>query len=172
MKYLAFLTVTIVSFSAAQETCRSLLSGVEQTLNNTQTLTRATNAKLGFIELMSNTSIVKQSNGGLEVIVVEKTGITPPQPPNESEAEEGWLGFMTLSDLSCESHQLQTPNDNEYTLELVGDNPDSPMQSLALDIFKAGEDYFLDSMRAKMQGPSMPVTANITTTFSDWLLLD
>ena len=169
------LFATSFSLNLAQETCESLIKGLQETLNRTQTLTRTTQMKAGFAQIASNTSLVKQNDGDLEVIVLERSGRQPDPnraPANFQQQEEGWLGAMNLDDINCEGHALTTTSDSTYELELAQQTEDSPVQNLMLAHVLSSGDYILEPIHAKIRAPGLPFVANMNTTFSDWQLLD
>ncbi len=172
-KKLLISSILVLSTSTfAQESCESLLSGLEQTLEQTQSIYRESKMKMGFIELASFTSIVQQTPEGLEVSILELTGMQPPE--NEAQQEEqGWLGPFDTKIFNCKDHKLNALSEQRYTLELTDYDEDSPPQSFTLTfLISEPNHYFLESLQARIKAPNMPLTGNMETSFSDWTLQD
>ena len=167
-----FALLGVLTFASAQETCESLIEGLKQTLGRTQTLTRTTTMKAGFIELASNTTLVKQTEDGLEIIVLERSGRQPDPsraPAGFEPQEEGWLGQLDFETLTCEGHTLKI-NETSYELELAPPKEDSPLRNLRFAFAPVEGAYFLDTLQAQVKPPGISLTANMLVTFSDWLL--
>ncbi len=162
--------VLVLGVGVAQETCDSLLQGLRNTLKQTQTLTRKLTMKAGFIEIMSETTLVKKTTKGLEFTILNRTGATPPngEPVNGPE-EQGWLGTIDLNTLSCEDHRLSQDGET-YKLELIDNDDESPLQSLKLDIYLREGHYFSENMSAQIKPSGAPFSATALISVTDWQL--
>ncbi len=170
LKHIYLQMILVVAGPAfSQETCESLLSGIQETLDKTESLTRTTTIKAGFIEIMSMTTLVKQTPEGLEFTVLERSGRTPPGNAPDNEFEESWFGPIDMNKLSCEEHRLSLKED-KYKLELKSSQADSPAQDLVLEINNTDEGYFVNHFGATMKAPNMPFSATVNTTIRDWEL--
>jgi hypothetical protein len=170
LKHIYLLIILVASgLASAQETCESLLSGIQETLAKTESLTRTMTLKAGFIEIMSMATLVKQTPAGLEFTVLERSGRTPPGDAPNNEFEEGWFGPIDMSNLSCEGHTLRSQED-QYQLELKSSQGNSPTRDLVLKINKINDDYFVNHFSAKVKAPNMPFAATVNTSTKDWKL--
>lgn len=169
MKLMVTLCIACLSLSLAQETCESLLVGLEQSLAQTQSLERTTTIKAGFIEVGSVSAVVKQTSSGLEVIETERSGRQLPDRPSDAETvEAGWLGPFGVEVFSCEGHSLRPLAEGRYELELVEEDDRTPPQTFKLGFKPQDEKFVLETLKVKIKAPGIPVSPDITVTFESW----
>lgn len=157
-----------LSFSFAQETCESLLTGLEKTLEQTQSIVREVKIKAGFIQLASVRSLAKQTADGLEITLLEQTGR---QLANDTETPEpSFLGQLNLSTDQCENHKLKAKTENSYELELIDRDEATPQLGYTLNFKVDRETYLLEGLNARVKPPESPLAINMETTFTDWTL--
>ena len=159
-----------LSLGYAQESCESLLAGLEATLEQTQSMVRETKIKTGFIQVAQVKSLAKQTPDGLDVIILEQSGPQPPENAERPASENSFFGQLNLSSEQCEGHKLNVKADNTYELELVDNDDETPVLSYTMHFSVDGTSYFLKRLNALVKAPSFPVAMNMETTITEWEL--
>ena len=170
MKFMMILCIGYFSLGLAQETCESLLEGLEQTLAQTQSLERETTIKAGVIELASVAAVVKRTPSGLEVTETGRSGrqLTD-RPGGAGEAEAGWFGPFDSEIFSCEGHSLKQTAKDRYELDLVDSDDATLPEDFGLRFRLEGERFVLEMMHSKVKAPGLPVNPTMTVTFGNWV---
>ena len=167
------LAIWLVGAAQAQTPdCQSLLADLNQTLTQTQGLTRSLRVASGPFKIASNVTQVSQDAAGLVFEVTQKSGrdFDPETAPSGLASEEGWLGYIDSSALSCEGHSL-TKDDGRYVLELVEADEDTDVEDFELTFVPDGETYLLEKLELSIAPGTVPMRAKMTTTFSNWVMV-
>lgn len=165
MKLIMTLCIGCFSLSLAQETCESLLGGLEKTLDQTQSLERTARIKTGFVELASVSAVVKRTSSGPQVTETERSGRQLPGRPGDV---EGWLGPFGTEVFSCEDHSLKQTAEDRYELELIDKDDATPPEDFRLRFKLEDERLVLETLHSKIKAPGLLISPDMTVTFGNW----
>ena len=160
--------LSLATLASARESCESLLSGLSQTLEQTQSLTRTTVMKAGPRTALTRQSAVSDAGEEVDIEVLEEESRIPESAPAFFSRNEGWLGHYDVSTLSCDGANLAIIGDERYQLELAGMSEGDLSQSVTMTLVVEEGNTLVEEWKAEVRGGGSPVTALITTTFEEW----
>jgi len=177
LKNLSLTTIILLASSVlAQETCESLITGLSKTLDQTQSIIQSSKMKFGFIELASFKTLTTQTPEGIEVSILERSGLERPEDESDdngmTDQQQSLLGPLEVETINCENHSLKVLKENTYELEIQDTNNENPIQDYTLVLIANTNGVMLESMKARIKPPDQAFTVSMEASFSDWTLQD